>query len=27
LTDAEVESVHQKVRESLIEKFGVNLRS
>ena len=27
LTDAEVESVHQKVRESLMEKFSVNLRS
>jgi len=27
LTDAEVEPVHQKVRESLIEKFHVNLRS
>lgn len=27
LTEAEVEPVHQKVRESLIEKFSVNLRS
>ena len=27
LTDVEVEPVHQKVRESLIEKFSVNLRS
>ena len=27
LTDTEVEPVHQKVRESLIEKFSVNLRS
>ena len=27
LTNAEVESVHQKVREYLVEKFGVNLRS
>ncbi len=27
LTDEEVEGVHQKVRESLLEKFGVNLRS
>ena len=27
LTSAEVESVHQKVREYLVEKFGVNLRS
>ena len=27
LTDEEVESVHQKVRESLVEKFSVNLRS
>lgn len=27
LTDEAVESVHQKVRESLVEKFGVNLRS
>jgi phenylalanyl-tRNA synthetase beta chain len=27
LTDAEVESVHQKVRESLVEKFGLTLRS
>ncbi|AFY31966.1 phenylalanine--tRNA ligase subunit beta [Calothrix sp. PCC 7507] len=27
LTDAEVEPVHNKVRESLVEKFGVNLRS
>ncbi len=27
LTDSEVEKVHQKVRESLIEKFSVNLRS
>jgi phenylalanyl-tRNA synthetase beta chain len=27
LTDAEVEPIHQKVRESLIEKFRVNLRS
>jgi phenylalanyl-tRNA synthetase beta chain len=27
LTDAEVEPVHQKVRESLVEKFSVNLRS
>jgi len=27
LTDAEVESVHQKVREYLVEKFNVNLRS
>jgi phenylalanyl-tRNA synthetase beta chain len=27
LTDAEVEPVHQKVREFLVEKFGVNLRS
>ncbi|YAF97518.1 MAG: phenylalanine--tRNA ligase subunit beta [Nodularia sp. CChRGM 3473] len=27
LTDAEVEPVHNKVREALVEKFGVNLRS
>jgi len=27
LVDEEVESVHQKVREALVEKFGVNLRS
>jgi phenylalanyl-tRNA synthetase beta chain len=27
LTDEEVEPVHQKVREALVEKFGVNLRS
>ncbi|MGL4622185.1 MAG: hypothetical protein ACRCZS_24520, partial [Chroococcidiopsis sp.] len=27
LTDAEVEPVHQKVRESLVEKFSLNLRS
>ncbi|MBW4667530.1 MAG: phenylalanine--tRNA ligase subunit beta [Cyanomargarita calcarea GSE-NOS-MK-12-04C] len=27
LTDAEVEPVHQKVRDTLVEKFGVNLRS
>jgi phenylalanyl-tRNA synthetase beta chain len=27
LTDEEVESTHQKVREALVEKFGVNLRS
>ncbi|MGB7440776.1 MAG: phenylalanine--tRNA ligase subunit beta [Coleofasciculaceae cyanobacterium] len=27
LTDKEVESAHQKVRESLVEKFGVQLRS
>ena len=27
LTDAEVEPVHQKVRETLVEKFNVNLRS
>jgi phenylalanyl-tRNA synthetase beta chain len=27
LTDAEVESVHNKVREALVEKFGVTLRS
>ncbi|MFH7030285.1 MAG: phenylalanine--tRNA ligase subunit beta [Heteroscytonema crispum UTEX LB 1556] len=27
LTDAEVEPVHNKVREELVEKFGVNLRS
>ena len=27
LTDAEVEPVHQKVREALVEKFGVTLRS
>lgn len=27
LTDTEVEPVHQKVREALVEKFGVNLRS
>lgn len=27
LTDDEVEPIHQKVRESLVEKFGVNLRS
>jgi phenylalanyl-tRNA synthetase beta chain len=27
LTDAEVEAVHQKVRESLVEKFSLNLRS
>ena len=27
LTDEEVEPVHQKVREYLIEKFNVNLRS
>jgi phenylalanyl-tRNA synthetase beta chain len=27
LTDEEVEPVHQKVREALVEKFGVSLRS
>ena len=27
LTDAEVEPVHQKIREALVEKFGVTLRS
>ncbi len=27
LTDEEIEPVHQQVRESLVEKFGVNLRS
>jgi phenylalanyl-tRNA synthetase beta chain len=27
LTEAEVEPVHNKVREALVEKFGVNLRS
>jgi phenylalanyl-tRNA synthetase beta chain len=27
LTDAEVEPLHQKVRDTLVEKFGVNLRS
>ena len=27
LTDAEVEPVHQKIREALVEKFGVSLRS
>ncbi len=27
LTDEEVEPVHQNVREALVEKFGVNLRS
>ncbi|MES1025918.1 phenylalanine--tRNA ligase subunit beta [Gloeocapsa sp. BRSZ] len=27
LTDEDIEPVHQKVRESLVEKFGVNLRS
>ncbi len=27
LTDAEVERLHQKIRESLVEKFSVNLRS
>jgi phenylalanyl-tRNA synthetase beta chain len=27
LTDAEVEPVHNKVREALVEKFGVSLRS
>ncbi len=27
LTDAEVEPVHQKVRDTLVEKFGVALRS
>jgi len=27
LTDAEVEPIHQKVRESLVEKFSLNLRS
>jgi phenylalanyl-tRNA synthetase beta chain len=27
LTDAEVEPVHQQVREALVEKFGVSLRS
>jgi phenylalanyl-tRNA synthetase beta chain len=27
LTDKEVEPVHQKVREALVEKFGVQLRS
>jgi phenylalanyl-tRNA synthetase beta chain len=27
LTETEVEPVHQQVRDTLVEKFGVNLRS
>ncbi|NJL90928.1 MAG: hypothetical protein HC916_14895 [Coleofasciculaceae cyanobacterium SM2_1_6] len=27
LTEEDIEPVHQQVRESLVEKFGVNLRS